>query len=261
MRSPGALPGINVSVLEWLAQRKGYGEAHLVRLMVLFDQARKAVRSVWVHFRGRSHSHYIRLLCSHLNGCQIVVDLGCGSNPVVGDCPDIGKVVGVDAWFEALRSARHAPKYVGVLQARLPELPIKPRSVDAVVLLQVLEHLPKDRGYCLLAYAERIARCIVVVTTPNGHVTQGEHNGNPYQRHLSGWSVEDFLAQGYRVFGLEGPKCVRAPGTSQLLPPQKVWQIVISFGLFESYLLSRPRRAFQLMAVKSVGHPQRLSRG
>jgi hypothetical protein len=161
----------------------------------------------------------------------------------------------VDAWFEACCSARHAPKYSGILHARLSDLPIKAHSVDAVVLLQVIEHLTKEEGYQILEAAERIARQRIVVTTPNGYVTQDEYDGNPYQRHLSDWSIEDFLSRGYRVFGLEGPRWLRWPGTSRLLPPQKLWQILISFGVFESYLLSRPNRAFQLMAVKSIGRP------
>ncbi len=210
------------------------------------------MQSVWLHSRGRLHSHYVRLLATHLKDCHTVLDLGCGSNPFIGECPNIRQIFGVDAWFEACRSARHAKKYAKVLQAELSDLPLKPSSVDAVVILQVLEHLSREEGYRLLADAERIARRRIIVTTPNSYVTQSERDGNPYQRHLSGWSVEDFLSLGYKVFGLEGPKWARWRGTSQLLPPQKACSLVISFGIFESYLLSRPRSAFQLMAVKSL---------
>ena len=215
----------------------------------------QALQHFWRRLRSRSHVHYIESLSSSLADCPTVLDLGCGSRPFLGECPNVERIIGIESWFESCQTASHAHKYVGVAQAVLPSIPVSRRSVDAVVLLQVLEHLPRAEGSRLLEAAEQIARRRVVVTTPNGYVSQGGYEGNPYQQHLSSWSIDDFISLGYQVFGLEGPKSLRRWESAQLARPAGLWQIVVSLGVFESYLRSRPDAAFQLMAVKTVEPP------
>lgn len=207
---------------------------------------------LWLHLRGRLHENLIYLLTSNLEGCQTVLDLGCGSQPYVGECPNIEKVIGIDASYEACFKARNAKKYSSVAQSLLPNLPFQSRSVDAVTLLQVVEHLSKDRASFLIEEAEKMARRRVIITTPNGFVEQEAYGDNSFQEHLSGWTVEDFEERGYQVWGLEGPKIVRRNGTAECLPPQRMLSVLSSFGMFEGYLKSRPQHAFQLMAVKHL---------
>ena len=38
---------------------------------------------------------------------------------------------------------------------------------------------------------EKVARKKVIVFTPNGFVPQRPYDGNPFQEHLSGWSVDE----------------------------------------------------------------------
>ena len=208
--------------------------------------------ALWLELRGRLHNHLITLLEEHLNGSQTVLDLGCGTAPYVGECAGVEKVIGVDACYESCRSAQTSSKYARVVQSVLPELPFRERSVDCVTMLQVVEHLPKETASTLIAGAERLARRKIIITTPNGFVEQDGFDGNPFQKHLSGWTIADFEQRGYRVWGLEGLKIARKKQKAEMLPPQRILSLITSFGIFESYIKSRPQSAFQLMAVKDL---------
>ncbi|MBN2822697.1 MAG: hypothetical protein JXR33_05835 [Coriobacteriia bacterium] len=75
-----------------------------------------------------------------------------------------------------------------------------PSSIDTVVLLDVIEHLPKDEGRRLLEATVSIARSQVVVFTPLGFMPQGDAEdkdawglgGTDWQVHRSGWTPDDF---------------------------------------------------------------------
>jgi len=209
--------------------------------------------AVWKSLRGRLHNHYISLLSHQLEGCRFVLDLGCGGEPYLGECDGVEKIIGVDACLESCRVARQADKYEVVVQAVLPDIPFRPQVVDAVTMLQVVEHLTKEAAGRLIERAEEIAKRKVIITTPNGFVTQDGHGGNSFQTHLSGWTVEEFEIRGYKVFGMEGPKIARRNGRADMLPPARALSVLNSFGLFETYLKARPGQAFQLMAVKDRG--------
>jgi SAM-dependent methyltransferase len=206
----------------------------------------------WLELRGRLHTHLIGLLAEHLNGCRSVLDLGCGTAPYVGECAGVEVVVGVDACYESCRSAQTASKYARVVQSVLPQLPFRERSVDCVTMLQVVEHLPKATASRLIEEAEKLARHKIIITTPNGFVEQDGHSANPFQRHLSGWTIDDFERRGYNVWGLEGLKITRRKRKAEMLPPQRILSVLTSFGIFENYIKTRPHSAFQLMAVKEL---------
>lgn len=75
------------------------------------------------------------------------------------------------------------------------------KSIDAVYLIDVVEHLPKEEGLELLKRTEEIVRKQIVIFTPLGFVKQevmegGKDawglNGAEYQEHKSGWMTDDF---------------------------------------------------------------------
>lgn len=82
-----------------------------------------------------------------------VVDLGCGEGPLAAAVTGRHRVVGVDASRAMLRGARrHAP----VVQGDITRLPFTRGCVDAVVAVNVLDHL--DRPAAALAEARRVLR-------------------------------------------------------------------------------------------------------
>ena len=78
---------------------------------------------------------------------------------------------------------------------------LKDKSIDALYLIDVVEHLPKKEGEKLLKLTERVVRKQIVIFTPLGFVKQEVLDGGKdawglsgaeYQEHKSGWMPEDF---------------------------------------------------------------------
>src|SRR5690606_31358619 len=103
---------------------------------------------------------------------------------------------------------------------------LKPKSVDAVVALDLIEHLPRERAERLLDSLEAVARKRVVVLTPNGFVPQSATPEDPFQEHLCG----ELGAVTWR--------------------PRVVWRRVAD--LTSLAVVRAPRIAFSLLCVKEL---------
>lgn len=176
-------------------------------------------------------------LARALADCATVLDIGCGP-----DSP-VRSTAAVDAHLPALRNARGCR-----VAAKAPHLPFRGRSFDAVVALDVIEHLERKQGEALLAEMERIARRRVVVFTPNGFVEQGARDGNPFQVHRSGWTAADFSRRGFRLVGINGVRGLRGEGADLRFRPRRLWRALscVTQGLLWRF----PSLCFQLLAVK-----------
>ena len=133
-----------------------------------------------------------RLLDKYLNGkAQFVLDLGCGTGLMVDILMQQGhRVVGLDIRPEGLRATRQAQPESWLLQAEATHLPLAENVFDAVMLLDVLEHVD-DRA--LLAGVHRILRPggLVLITVPampwlwSGRDEAAHHLRRYTRRHLS----------------------------------------------------------------------------
>ncbi len=184
-----------------------------------------------------------------LEGCEDVLDLGCGTDSMIRHFVVSRRVIGVDRYYPSLLNNRKTTGYAAWVQADLCALPFGPKSVDAVTALDVLEHLEKAEGLARLKEWEAIARKRVVILTPNGFVPQAASE-NPWQAHRSGWTVEEFERQGYRVSGVYGWKRLRGPYARLKWKPAWFWEIVSA--LSQPWVGCRARLAFHLLAVKGV---------
>lgn len=193
-----------------------------------------------------------------LRDCKSVLDIGCGPSSPLQYCQNIKYSVGVEPFKPYLNESRKKKIHTKYLNKKIEELDFPEKSFDAVIIIEVLEHLPKKLGYDILKKAEKWAKKKVIVSTPNGLLPQKKLDENPWQEHLSGWSVADFKALNYSVFGLSGFKFLRKEseeGTMNagLLAPVKYkprffWFLIITFSQLFTYFLSS--LAFELFCVK-----------
>jgi len=131
-----------------------------------------------------------------------ILDLGCGIlQEFDGHVPHAGDFLGVDVFIPYLEVMKNK---MLTLVGELPDVcnSFLDDSFDVVLLLDVVEHLTKENGVQALAQCARIARKRVIVFTPVGYCKQEawEAWGLPfcsYQKHLSGWSVEELEKDGY----------------------------------------------------------------
>lgn len=189
-----------------------------------------------------------------LRDCYSVVDLGCG------ECSPLIRVkkhftsIGVDAYQPSIAKSRKLKIHDRYIQCNLLSVDkkIKPKSFDAVLMLDVVEHFSKRDGLQLIKGAESIARKKVVVLTPNGFYRQDELGGNPYQVHKSGWKLIDFQKLGFSVRGLRGWKALRREYATIYLKPWLFWALLAFFS--EPLLYYWPEASYHFLAVKRINH-------
>lgn len=147
-----------------------------------------------------------------------VLDVACGRGKwgyllrVQWWCTKDGKVetepdylVGVDIFLPFLKTVKYHRVYDDTVLCDVAYLPFRDNSFDSVLASDVLEHMEKDRGERLLLEAERTSRKTIVLTTPHfvrkrkGHLCP--EGFNPYEKHVSKWSISELRSRGYRIYG------------------------------------------------------------
>lgn len=77
---------------------------------------------------------------------------------------------------------------------------LRPGTIDAIYLLDVIEHMERSEGHRIIALALAAQPLQIVLYTPNGYLEQegspdpwgAEFGGDLWQKHRSGWTPADF---------------------------------------------------------------------
>ena len=196
-----------------------------------------------------------RALRTALRGCRSVLDVGCGAESPLGAVGFRGVALGVDVSRAALGAARAQGVHAGLVQADAATLAyvFRPRSVDAALALDVVEHLEREAALALLQTLECLARRRVVVFTPNGFVPQPPAPENPHQQHRSGFTADEMRDLGYLVRGMYGLRCLSGPFGEARWRPGFVWRRVSD--LTAPLVYGAPRLAFALFCTKEITDP------
>ncbi|MFY1826757.1 class I SAM-dependent methyltransferase [Myxococcus fulvus] len=200
------------------------------------------------------HEVFHRTLRETLVGtCDSVLDIGCGSgSPLKHISHEFSRTVGVDGYTASIERSRAAGIHQEYHQLDLLQVGqhFAPKSFDAVIALDVIEHFDKPEGYQLLEMMESLARKRVVIFTPNGFLPQDEWDNNVHQVHRSGWEVYDFELRGYRVTGMSGLKPLRGDFALPRIRPARLGS---RLSILTEPLATRvPQLAFQLLAVRDM---------
>lgn len=195
---------------------------------------------------------YYWRLSRELKGVESILDVGCGTNSPLAKVKGDFESEGIDLFKPSLAKSKKAKIHDRYRHGDVRKIdqfyPIK--SFDAVIALDLVEHLKKKNGQVLLKKMEKIARQKVIVMTPNGFTDQDPLEGNPHQVHQSGWQVKDFKNQGYRVYGLRGFKFIRGECATIKLKPWFFWGAIASLSDFLVFFF--PKLAYQFFAIKTI---------
>ncbi len=202
-------------------------------------------------------------ICSELSGCKTVLDIGCGPDSPIQKCKNIKYSVGVEPYLPYLKKSQQRKIHNKYLNKKIEDLNFPDKTFDAIILIDVIEHMDKKSGEALLNKISKWAKKKIIITTPNGYFSMGAVDGNSYQAHLSGWTVDDFAKFGYGCQGLTGAKFMYASENqveefaegsfsfvNMRYKPKSLSFILNAFlQIFVYYL---PRHAFELLAVKKI---------
>ena len=219
----------------------------------LIRKAASAVRRVDRAVFGFPFESYFEMLEREVCSCVSLLDVGCGErSPISFFTKRLAYTVGVDAFEPAIAKSRALGihddyRCMNVLDI---EKEIPDRSFDCTVALDLIEHLTKEDGLRLLRAMERIARRKVVVFTPQGFLPQHAVGGNEFQRHLSGWEVDEMRGMGYRVIGISGWKPLRGAEAKPAWQPRFLCERLSL--LTEPFFERRPEHAFQILCIKDM---------
>ena len=178
-----------------------------------------------------------------------VLELGCGKNSLLirsGLIKQV-QVTGVDVFKPYVDFHNSNGLYMKCILADITKIDFEPGQFDAVVCMDVIEHIPKNEGVKLLSKMKVWGRK-VIITTPNGVVPGILSDDNIHQEHQSGWSTKELKAYGYTVRGASGWKPLRKPD-SQLrhLHPFIFWAGLSLISTIAVYWI--PNYAFHLQAT------------
>ncbi len=191
------------------------------------------------------------VILRRLRRCRTILELGCGNGSILFQ---VGlfknhQITGIDIFKPYVDAMK--PYYTKCICANISHIEIT-EVFDAVVCMDVIEHLPKQEGIDLLRKMERWAK-FIVVTTPNGFWHQDITDGNIHQAHLSGWTANELRERGYIVRGLSGWKLLRTNSAQlRFKRPYLFWALVSLLTIPVCYWL--PRWSWHLLATKEVAH-------
>jgi len=205
-------------------------------------------------------------LQKNLKDCKTVLDLGCGPSSPLQFCKNIKSSIGVEAFKPYLEESKKKKIHTEYIGKRIEEIDFPEKSFDAVIMIEVLEHLPEDAGYAILEKTEKWARKKVIVSTPNGFLPQDPYDENPFQKHLAGWNAAKMQALGFYCWGLSGVKSIRHPNPQEQvtahkynltasirLHPKFFWFVIATLSQFFTYYF--PKYAFGMFCVHPVKSP------
>lgn len=192
---------------------------------------------------------WVEHLKKELAGCDTVLDLGCGHSSALRHC-NVTFTVGAEIFEPYLEESKKKAIHNQYIKADIRKVEFKPKSFDAVIAIEVLEHLMKHEGYELLKKMEGWARKKVIITTPNQYLWQDGHDSNPFQEHKSRWNSVELKSLGFKVYGIGGWKELRGYKGSPKYKPAFLWDRISALTQKVTYFY--PRLAFQLFAIKQI---------
>ncbi len=165
---------------------------------------------------------------------KTVLDVGCGrglNGCLLHGSRDLKdtKLLGIEINEKYIKSCMEHNTYDRIIKHRLPTIPLKNKSVDLILCIEVIEHLNRSDGLKLLKGIDRVCRGRAIISTPNMFFKTIE--GEEEDEHKSLWTIKDFRSRGYRVYGI-GVKIPLLWGDRFIKLKQALYYLFTPFSYF-----------------------------
>jgi len=137
---------------------------------------------------------------------DLILDCGCGIGRwgfLIKSLMPTKKIVGVEADKTYLLPLRKTKYYDFIVQTDIAYLPFKAKSFDTILAIEVIEHQTKTLGINFLKYVDEVAKCIIILTTPQGFLNTTRNETHKFENHKSGWHASELEQFGYVVSEFE----------------------------------------------------------
>lgn len=195
---------------------------------------------------------YYRMLELALSDVKSVLDVGCGKRSPLAKVPKHFYSAGVDMFGPSIEKSKKAGVHDEYKKGNVVSIDhmFGKKKFDAVIALDLIEHLEKKQGYELIKKMVKLANKKIIIMTPNGFYKQDPYEGNKWQIHRSGWTVDDFYKLGFSVHGIRGAKWLRGEHATLRWKPWFFWGFLAVIS--EPIMYFFPRWSHQLFSIKEV---------
>ncbi len=190
-----------------------------------------------------------------LKDCKSVLDIGCGKDSPIQYCKSIEYSVGVEAFKPSLETSKLRNIHSEYINENVLNVDFKEDSFDAVIMVEIIEHLDKNDALNLIEKASKWAKKKIIITTPNGFLPQLEYDSNPLQNHICGFYVKELKDLSFKVYGSAGLKFLYSEQKNikneivWVRKPVFFWTIIVGISRLFTYYL--PDYAFELYGVRN----------
>lgn len=141
----------------------------------------------------------------HKYPIKTILDLGCGEGRFGKKFNQDNRfeITGIEIFKPYIKKSISTGKYIKVLWGDITKkINLPEKSFDLVICLETIEHLKKTDGLEILKKINTLSKKMIIISCPVGIAAQENYDQNIYQEHLSSWFPNDFLKQGYKVYGV-----------------------------------------------------------
>ncbi len=186
-------------------------------------------------------------LKEELSNYNAILDVGCGPNSRI-QFVEVPYSVGIELFGPYIKESKKKNIHNEYIQADIRKIDFAKNSFDAVICIDVIEHLKKEEAYDLIKKMESWASNKVIIYTPNGYLWQRRIDNNPQQEHKSGWDYKELEELNYTVYGMGGWKILRGSEANFKYKPYLIWRIIADITQLLTY--NYPSYAFGLFGIK-----------
>jgi hypothetical protein len=198
--------------------------------------------------------NFLDILEEELTDCRRILEIGSGRHSYLRDLRNKFELTAIDISYNQLSSSRKLMVYDKYVQGDVKNIQnlVRAGYYDAVVAMDLIEHLEKEEGKKLLEDLSFIAGKKIIIYTPNGFVYQPPAPDNIFQEHKSGWSYDEMRLLGFKVKGINGFKKLTGLYAIPKIKPESAGIFLRDISSYYLRLVKKEEWSYSILCIKDT---------